>query len=153
MTKINKIFCLDAEIIEELKILPNASAFVNQMLKDYFMTSKPIKDELEEKRKELQELQEQTKELEVKTKEIEYIEEKNKEEEVKKKEEYENSNERWNKLSAIQLDAFKMYEVPKDKLQELFKEYILMLKDGEVHNIIEYMKLKRINKHEKKQEQ
>jgi len=41
--KSQKILSLDAEIIEELKNIPNASKLINEMLKDYFNKSGHLK--------------------------------------------------------------------------------------------------------------
>lgn len=70
MPKISKSFSISEEVLEKLKSVPNPSELADGLLAEYFRGSKSATQTLEEKRKEISELEDraiQEKELERKT--------------------------------------------------------------------------------------
>lgn len=153
MPKINKVFCLDKEVVDDLnKLDVSASSYVNQLLIDHFHTIISPKEILGIKKLELHNIMAETNKVELQVKELEKQEE-IKQAQIQEQEEiYSNSDERWNKLSSIQYEAFDQYDWPKQDKENLFKEYMLMLRYGEIPNLIEYAKFKGIQRKEKRQE-
>lgn len=152
MTKSQKMITLDEEIIEQLKDVPNVSALINQMLIDYFNSTKELSELFKEKQKSIET---QTEEL---SKIQSELNEQNKKEEERKKEiqeqqdKYWNSDERWEKHKLIIEEAFDTYNFPKERKEDLLNEYILLMKNRTIKNLIEFMEIRGFEKKVKQNE-
>jgi ABC-type phosphate transport system auxiliary subunit len=138
-------------LIVELKKEINRSELIRGLLNEYYQKGKPlveVKKALIEKKDVIE------KEIGVLNKEIS-LDEKNKQIEkdldlkAQSKAELNKFEERRQKHIAILRDAFLRYEINKEDLEALFKEFLDMLDNNKIRNIVEFMMIKKINKKER----
>jgi hypothetical protein len=151
--KSNIMISIDREILDKLNELPNKSGFINNLLCEHFSTIKPLKEKLEEKKDLIKEVKLEIKEIEKEVEKIEEIEEITQEQREKDAEIYEKSDERWLKLKEIERNSLKNYDISKENFEETLDEFMEMLKNHQVVNLLEYVQLMGLKKKEKREEQ
>lgn len=150
--KIPIIFNIDAELVKEIKKLPNRSGFLNDLLNEHYNKYRPIKEVKAEKIEQIKTISKEVKEIETIEQEVEK-EKLKKEEELKNNYEKEkNSPERWERVRLLQKDAFEGWNVPKDSKELIFEDFFEKLKLGKVKNMIDYMTENGITKKEKRKD-
>jgi hypothetical protein len=136
-------FNLDREIIDQLLQLENRSLFLNNLLSEHFSTNTPIKAKYEEKLKEIDKLATEAdkinEQLSIEEQQI------NREREIieQKERDYENSDERWNKIRDQQRFALiSRYQVPKEEVESILNDFMVLFQSKLIKNIVEYAELK-----------
>jgi len=139
--KVNVTICLDVELVNQLQGV-NKSSLINELLIDYFTKSKSVDKLLIEKKELLSNVVNEVNELEINRKEEEH----KKGEADKKSHEEDNSEERWKKIEDMQRETFfnKKWDFGSLNRETMFKEFISMLRNNQVQNMINYFEFKGI---------
>lgn len=149
---VNKTISLSEELWNKLKEVDNASGLIQNILIEYFQRNENPKDKYEEiskemelKEKELISLKEKISEIEEKKRIIAEIEA----QKIKKVEEYQEPD-KWEKTKNMLRYAFENYEVAKEERDLLFNEFIDLLKENRVRNLMQFCNERNIKRKERK---
>jgi galactokinase/mevalonate kinase-like predicted kinase len=147
------MFYIPTDLMFELTQVANRSELITNLLREHFSKGKPLEELKAQKIKESQSLL-----LEAKKIDKEIIAEKEEklkqEQEAKrlleiedKEKEAERKQDQYNRFKDIFL---KNWDINKENIDSLVNEFIQLIKEDKVKNIIEFMELKQIKRKEKK---
>ncbi|MCK9595429.1 MAG: hypothetical protein M0R35_07130 [Candidatus Omnitrophica bacterium] len=145
-------FYIPNDLVNELMKIENRSSLITELLRDYFNKGKQLKELKEEKIKQAESLNKEVDILENEIKE----EEKKKEENLKlmseeeTKEADEKQQRRKENLLKMKRETFNNFEIDKEKIEQLFNEFLEEEKKNPGLRIIEFMQSKEIKRKERR---
>lgn len=142
----NRMISLSEEMFERLKLEENASGLIDKCLRNYYDLISSPKDKLEEIKKEIEIKNQQASVLQNKVIEMEKKKEEIVEQQLQEYNQKEDSEEVWERRKKLQREAFNLYEVDKEKAEEIFIEFFNLLREKRINNMIEFMQAKGINR-------
>lgn len=144
-----RMIYLSDEINNKLKNEENVSQLISKLLENHFNSISNPKEKLEEinieverKLREAEEIRKEINEIDLKKQEALAIE---KEHELKYSPEL-----RWDRIEELTKELINNYEVLEENKEQLLKEYMELLKENKIKNLIEFMTSKGIDRKNKK---
>jgi ABC-type phosphate transport system auxiliary subunit len=147
----NRMITIPEDLNDKLKLEENASKLIQQLLNNHYNLIQTPKEKLDEVK---HEIEKKTQEAEALINKVNAMELKKAEilnNQIAEAAKEEDSTRRLQLRKQLFREAFNSYDIPKEKIEDLFNEFMKMFEENKIERVVEFMQLKQIERKPPKQ--